>query len=217
MLYNSVSEKPCDALTSRAAPNPHSLLGGTRMSDPNDTIPYGFCHCGCGEKTRIAPRTQSSRGWSKGEPVRFAYGHHARSLVPPHVVDNTTGCWNWQRGFGDKGYGSLGHNGKVTYPHIVNYVNKFGPVPKGLELDHLCRNRRCCNPDHVEAVTRAVNVQRGALAKLTAEQVSNIRSMRGTKPYREIGELFGISTGQAGRIIRGERWKEEGSLYVRKK
>ena len=49
-----------------------------------------------------------------------------------------------------------------------------GPVPEGLELDHLCRIRHCVNPDHVEPVTCAVNVRRGDLTKLTEEQVRSI-------------------------------------------
>lgn len=50
-----------------------------------DTIPYGYCHCGCGKKTRIAPQTANDRGWIRGEPVRFVHGHN--NFLPPIVYD----------------------------------------------------------------------------------------------------------------------------------
>jgi len=42
-------------------------------------IPYGYCHCGCGEKTRLAPCTDASKGWKKGEPLRFRLGHNGKT------------------------------------------------------------------------------------------------------------------------------------------
>ena len=81
------------------------------------------------------------------------------------MVDEN-GCWNWP--VTDRnGYGRfLITNAaklirKMTYTHIVSYETYVGPVPEGLELDHLCRNRACCNPEHLEPVTRRENVHRG--------------------------------------------------------
>lgn len=59
-----------------------------------------------------------------------------------------------------KGYGLLGR-GKDRYAHRVAYREAYGEIPDGLELDHLCRNRRCVNPEHLEAVTHHVNLLRG--------------------------------------------------------
>jgi len=75
-----------------------------------------------------------------------------------------TGCWHWIGGRSGRGYGfvKLGPSPKKMYRvHSVTYRLSKGEIPSGLELDHLCRNRACCNPEHLEAVTHRVNVLRG--------------------------------------------------------
>ena len=77
-----------------------------------------------------------------------------------------SGCWLWlgTTTGGKPGYGYIGaggHDGPGLRAHIVLWEHKNGPVPDGLELDHLCRVRECVNPDHLEAVTHQVNCQRG--------------------------------------------------------
>jgi hypothetical protein len=71
-----------------------------------------------------------------------------------------TGCWVWNGAKISEGYGSFRHDGKVRKPHRVAYAALVGPIPSDLEIDHLCRVRACCNPLHLEAVTRAENVRR---------------------------------------------------------
>ena len=78
--------------------------------------------------------------------------------------DEATGCWLWTGPLDMAGYGLLGRGGRgggVVRAHRATY-RLFGEafVP-GLELDHLCRNRRCCNPDHMEQVTHRENILRG--------------------------------------------------------
>ena len=74
------------------------------------------------------------------------------------------GCWQWT-GFIDKaGYGRINQGrrgGSILYAHVVSYEAVHGPTGDGLELDHTCRNRWCCNPNHLEAVTHKVNALRG--------------------------------------------------------
>lgn len=77
------------------------------------------------------------------------------------MADN--GCWNWT-GKVDRpvgGYGYIYHRGRWYRAHRVFYVAAKGAPAAGLDLDHLCRNRLCCNPDHLEAVTRSENNRRG--------------------------------------------------------
>lgn len=84
-------------------------------------------------------------------------------LLDRVVVDRETQCWNWTGSLNlvSSGYGRMSVEGRVFYTHRVAYELFVGPIPDGLQIDHLCRNTRCCNPAHLEAVTPAVNSQRG--------------------------------------------------------
>lgn len=74
-------------------------------------------------------------------------------------------CWDFLGGYVARdGYGRIGIGDKVYLAHRVAYAELVGPIPEGLDLDHLCRNRQCCNPEHLEPVTRQVNVDRGLRA-----------------------------------------------------
>ncbi len=77
-------------------------------------------------------------------------------------VTKGDGCWVWTGAVSDTGYGSIGVEGKTCYAHRVAYENASGPIPSGFEIDHRCRNHECVRPDHLEAVTRQENQQRGA-------------------------------------------------------
>lgn len=76
-------------------------------------------------------------------------------------------CTEWPGARTKAGYGVSHIDGVYVYMHVVEYEKVNGPVPDGLELDHLCRNRACYNPDHLEAVTHAVNMSRGFWAMKT--------------------------------------------------
>lgn len=72
-------------------------------------------------------------------------------------------CWPWRASVAGKGpYGQFYLNGKVRKAHVVAWVAAHGPLAWGLELDHICELKVCCNPAHLDPVTHAVNVQRAA-------------------------------------------------------
>lgn len=82
------------------------------------------------------------------------------------LVDLCTGCWEWQLAIKKQsGYGQIKLDGKCQLAHRVVYEFMRGLIPDGLVLDHLCRNRACCNPDHLEPVTCSINIRRGAGAQ----------------------------------------------------
>ena len=81
------------------------------------------------------------------------------SIVP------ITGCWMWMQRISPQGYGLISVMMKTTTAHRVVYEAVRGRIQRGMELDHLCRNRWCVNPDHLEPVTHKENVARGLSAK----------------------------------------------------
>ena len=76
-------------------------------------------------------------------------------------VDKTGNCWEWIARKNVKGYGTFKLNNNTMLAHRVSYEYFKGLIPKGLTIDHLCRNRHCVNPDHLEAVSHIDNVRRG--------------------------------------------------------
>ena len=87
--------------------------------------------------------------------------------LPDHIQDKmspcaNTGCWfyigRWDSG---NGYGKVMWLGVTWMFHRLVYTLLVGPIPEGYILDHKCRVRCCCNPDHLEPVTHAVNTHRG--------------------------------------------------------
>jgi len=76
-------------------------------------------------------------------------------------VDKTDGCWLWKGSLSTLGYARWRLDGRQQGAHRIAYEALVGPVPEGLELDHLCRVRHCVNPAHLEPVTHRDNVLRG--------------------------------------------------------
>ena len=70
-------------------------------------------------------------------------------------------CWIWTKSLNNMGYAIFRAHGRTRLGHRVAYMELKGPIPEGLELDHLCRNRACINPAHLEPVTRSTNNRRG--------------------------------------------------------
>ena len=81
-----------------------------------------------------------------------------------------SGCWIWDLGLSPLGYGRIFFQGKARFAHRVAYTLFKGAVPEGKELDHKCRIRCCVNPDHLDPITHAENVKRGARGALNPQR-----------------------------------------------
>ena len=76
-------------------------------------------------------------------------------------VEITDDCWLWSGAKNKDGYGSIRIEGKTVSAHRVSYELRFGSIPQGLVIDHVCRVHHCVNPDHLEPVTNEENLRRG--------------------------------------------------------
>lgn len=87
------------------------------------------------------------------------------SALPEHIAAKfgaaENGCWEWHGARDKYGYGQAWWNGGRVKAHRLVYELLVADIADGLQIDHLCRNRCCVNPQHLEPVTRRVNIQRG--------------------------------------------------------
>lgn len=133
-------------------------------------------------------------------------------------VAKTNGCWNWTAARDLHGYGALRVAGRVVGAHRHSYALANGPIPPGHHVLHHCDNPACVRPDHLFLGSRAENMgdmvrkgrqakgERNGQAKLTAEQVGEIRSS--DLPQFRLADIYGVSNQQISLIKSGKRWKE---------
>lgn len=121
-------------------------------------------------------------------------------------MDN--GCWDCTLAPTKGGYCQKWNNGKLIPAHKFSYEQHKGRIPSGMEIDHLCKNVKCVNPEHLEAVTKLENIRRSNVAKLNIKEVSEIRNRY---QYGEnqtyLAKIYGVGQYQISRIINYKRWQ----------
>lgn len=103
-----------------------------------------------------------NRRW--GNPYNVKHGPNVRAetrFFQRFNKNPITGCWDWDTPSKSDGYGTMWVDGKAEKAHRFAYELLAGPIPEGLTIDHLCRNRGCVNPKHLEPVTLLINMRRG--------------------------------------------------------
>lgn len=178
----------------------------------NEPNPSGLCQCGCGERTPLARQSITKQGIVRGKPTRFIRGHYRGGSPkdgPMYAIEDCgyeTPCWVWQRKI-TNGYAYLVRDGKTLRAARYFYEQVRGPIPDGLTIDHLCRNRACVNPDHLEAVTITENIRRRPATKLTDELAGEIRRLSSTMNQAELAERFDVHQSTVSRVLSNETWQ----------
>ena len=171
-----------------------------------------LCECGCGEPTKFAPTTHATRGWIKGQPLRFIHNHHMKNIPlaskfwpkvdkhGPTMPHMKTRCWKWigavtdTRGEGGRGRGTIrmSNNQSLTASRVAFFL-KHGrwPVPCAL---HHCDNPNCVRWSHLFEGNQTDN-SADKMAKGRQAKGSNVgRAKLNTKQVIEIRKR--VATGE---------------------
>lgn len=117
-------------------------------------------------------------------------------------VNEETGCWEWAAGKKPNGYGQFRVGDGMVYAHRFAWEAFRGPIPEGLQIDHLCRVRGCVNPEHLEPVDCRTNLLRGDTVTATRaaqtecihghpfNDTNTYRRPNGGRHCRECGRLW---------------------------
>ena len=109
------------------------------------------------------------KDWRKGRKQESTNGNRFWSSVGR----SPDGCWPWKGCRNGSGYGTVHFDGMSQGAHRVSYTLTNGAIPAGTEIDHKCRNRACCNPSHLEAITHEENMAR--VRQVQAEKAAGVQ------------------------------------------
>lgn len=198
-------------------------------------IPIGLCQCGCGQTTNLATMNNTRNNTVKGEPQRYIKGHDKHRPEMERFwekveVRGADDCWNWLGALDADGYGRFRTDNRIhsRWAKVSRFIYEYtyGELPKHLNANHTCRNRRCVNLNHIHAGTQKENVddairdgtyhfaevgkgEASSNHKATQAQVDDIRErFAGGESRRVLEKDYNLSHSQIGGIIRGDFWED---------
>jgi hypothetical protein len=181
-------------------------------------VPTRLCECGCGRDAGRYSRTSSKRGRFAGAPRRRLPSHGrripegGRDLCPRNLELRKAGyetpCLVWVGDRNPGGYGvARDASGHQMTAHTLIWWLAFGPIPAKHEVHHLCRNRACVHPAHLR-MHSTTDHRRLHQAKLTVEQVQELRSNRLGYDFLALAREHGISPMTLVALYEGRSWSE---------
>lgn len=161
----------------------------------------GICLCGCGQKTNISKENDASADRVKGRPALYILGHSHKfgPTKPMYKVDPKTACWHWLGAKDRAGYGKWRYLQTPTSAHRAMWQRVNGPLSKKLDVDHLCNQRDCINPKHLEPVTTSENMKRAVSRGAQFGKPTPFDEKKVIKLYADgwscpaIGEFLGVN------------------------
>lgn len=197
----------------------------------NLKIPYGYCHCGCGQKTNISNVNDRHNNLTIGKPLKYLKNHRR---TPPRsfeesisvfwssviVTADDNKCWEWSGIKDYDGYGII-KIGNIYKAHRFAWSYPDYIIPPKMLICHSCDNPSCCNPKHLFLGTLRDNsddkVQKGrnprgeshGMHKLSADQVIEIRLRyaEGNVSSLELGNEYGVHRKTIIAIVKRRAWK----------
>lgn len=138
------------------------------------------------------------------------HGDRFKCLV--QIGSDPSDCWVW---LGSKskitGYGKKQWHGETWLAHRWVYTMLFGEIPDGLVINHICSNRLCVNPHHLEVTDQTGNCRHGAGTKLTVDAVHDIKAAKGSRRWGDGARLarkYGVSGALIHDIWNGRAWND---------
>lgn len=120
-------------------------------------------------------------------------------------VNEATGCWEWSGARDRGGYGRFTFRGRLHAAHRVAYELFVGPIPEGLDIDHLCRVRNCVNTEHLEPVTTRENIVRGLAPALAGLRMASKTHCPRGHEYTEANTYIAPTGGRLCRTCNRDR------------